>query len=325
MMFKEPEGEWVKTAPAWAYALMRFGYVLALPPDQRHRFSLISMPCDSPAAGLVALGAMRYFLSIENAAGAYGVRERLASRRDSDLVYRDGRYRFVEDADDGRVVLSEIVRPDNRRALNRPRMPMTITTDVRNLRFEDDVFFAVSPDKQLPYSSIYEEVLARASAVREENLQESDSGVCLAGRRRGLRITRELLEKTYFCDDHSIASLAGLLSLVDGSLGVVSRTTLFNTRTGRMDRYCPHPKIVVADGIDAFLTVLGEKHKDQINQFYSSVVVGIVNLTAKREKLEFLRDKVVDLLQWYEVEPFAGSPGPKGMEVVSYVQKGGAL
>lgn len=320
-MFKEPEGEWHENAPAWVEALMRFGHDLAVPSDQRHRFFLISMPCDSPAAGLVALGAMRRFLSLKQD----GVREWLASGRDSNLVYRDGRYRFVGDADDGKVVLEEIVRKDYRRSLARPRTPMTITTDIRNLRFEDDVFFEVSPDDQLPNTSIYEGLVDGAPVIRGENLRQSDFGICLAGRRRGLRITRELMEKTFFCDGHSPTSLAALLSLVDGSLDVVSRTTLFNTRTGRMDRYCPRPKIVVADGIDAFLTVLGEKQKKQINQFYSSVVVGIVDLTAKREKLELLRDKVSNLLQWYEVvDPFAGSPGPRGMEVVSYVQKGGA-
>lgn len=57
MRFSEGLGDW-KPVPAWAQFLMRFGHNWPRKNPRPRRISLVSMPCDSPAAGLVALGAM---------------------------------------------------------------------------------------------------------------------------------------------------------------------------------------------------------------------------------------------------------------------------
>lgn len=57
MLFPEQDSEW-RTVQPWMDFLNQFGYGWRLETTGPRRILLISMPCDSAAAGLVALGAM---------------------------------------------------------------------------------------------------------------------------------------------------------------------------------------------------------------------------------------------------------------------------
>ncbi len=52
-----PPREW-QTIPPWVQFLFRLGYKWPRANPKPRRIALVSMPCDSPAAGLIALGAM---------------------------------------------------------------------------------------------------------------------------------------------------------------------------------------------------------------------------------------------------------------------------
>jgi hypothetical protein len=57
MHFSEANQEW-RTLPRWAEFLIRLGYDWPALESRPRRIALLSMPCDSAAAGLVTLGAL---------------------------------------------------------------------------------------------------------------------------------------------------------------------------------------------------------------------------------------------------------------------------
>ncbi|MBV6417422.1 MAG: hypothetical protein CMLOHMNK_02122 [Steroidobacteraceae bacterium] len=57
MQFSESNDTW-RLIPPWADFLIRLGHGWPASPSGRERICLVSMPCDSAAAGLIALGAM---------------------------------------------------------------------------------------------------------------------------------------------------------------------------------------------------------------------------------------------------------------------------
>ena len=64
--FAEDNGDW-ESIPAWVNFLIRFGYCWGKSEHQGRRIALMSMPCASPGAGLIALGAMISDLGKEQA------------------------------------------------------------------------------------------------------------------------------------------------------------------------------------------------------------------------------------------------------------------
>jgi hypothetical protein len=57
LLFSEAQAEW-HAVPRWIEYLIHLGYVWPRDISERRRIALISMPCDSAAAGLVSLGAL---------------------------------------------------------------------------------------------------------------------------------------------------------------------------------------------------------------------------------------------------------------------------
>ena len=57
MRFLDDQNE-NENLPNWAYFLINFGYQSKLYTGSKRRIALISMPCESAAAGLVSLGAL---------------------------------------------------------------------------------------------------------------------------------------------------------------------------------------------------------------------------------------------------------------------------
>ena len=320
MRYSESENEWLDYIPKWVIYLMRLGYTFAEKAKER-RISLISMPCDSQGAGLVALGAMRFYLS-EEPFSDDDIIKRIEQKKLRTIIHPRGKFQYQQNID-GRVEIREEIPPDARRSLQQPRTPLTVITSVQSLRFYDEPFFKVSAVNGLQYLSIYEVLLESARTVRKENLQQSSSLVCLAGKKRGMNITRDLLARTMFRHDSQEINLDQLLSLIVGQqFDTVSRVTAYNTRTGTIDWRGLPPEIVVADGIDAFLKVL-EESRTTGNQFYGCSLVAVIDRAEKRDKLEVLRQAMSDLLHWYQDDsrnlPKEVHEPPAGIGVASYV------
>jgi len=321
MKFAEKDGTYYECLPEWVAYLLRMGCEFAGQINKRQKISLISMPCDSPGAGLVALGAMISYLSARPLSDEE-IHRRLENGKSRTLFSGTDMFRYIGD-DRGKAVIEEIIKSDKRRNLKRPKKEPIIRTASLNgldLRFEDETII-VSSNKALSYLHIYEKLAPQGVVIYDRALQQSHSAVCIVGKRKGLSVTKALLFDTCFETDGKTANLLELLSLVDGSLDVVSRVTMYNARTGKLDRPGLPPEIVVADGIDAFLKIVEEMQRSTNNIFSGCNIVVVIDRTEKREKLDSLQTKVSELRQWYEPDLLEFSVPPKGIAYATYFKR----
>jgi hypothetical protein len=75
-LFSEAGLDW-RPIPQWARFLIQFGYRWPMASPGRRRIALVSMPCDSAAAGLIALGALIRDLGNDTATNVNGHYEAL--------------------------------------------------------------------------------------------------------------------------------------------------------------------------------------------------------------------------------------------------------
>src|SRR5688500_18639447 len=75
MEFSESNSSW-HLVPRWASYLATFGFAWAAGRANR-RIGVVSLPCESAGAGLVALGAIRYRLTLADASDPLSHFERL--------------------------------------------------------------------------------------------------------------------------------------------------------------------------------------------------------------------------------------------------------
>src|SRR5208283_2670614 len=66
MQFSEANGPW-QAIPEWAEFLVKSGLNFGRPAEGTRRILIISMPCESAAAGLVALGVLCRRMAIDGA------------------------------------------------------------------------------------------------------------------------------------------------------------------------------------------------------------------------------------------------------------------
>jgi hypothetical protein len=99
MRLSEADAPW-QPVPSWADYLIKCGFAWS-DGRERRRIGIISMPCESAGAGLVALGAIRYRLTLADANDALSHFERiekLAARQDAEIGLRHqsmkGRFRL---------------------------------------------------------------------------------------------------------------------------------------------------------------------------------------------------------------------------------------
>jgi hypothetical protein len=158
----------------------------------------------------------------------------------------------------------------------------------------------------------YDQIIANAQIIAD-NLRRSFSGLCLAGRVAGEIASREACASIRFRTGEREYRLSEMLTVHEWSAdNNISRTTFFNSRTGRLNRASSAPTLVVADGAECFLKVL--------TVFDRSDVIGIVHRTIERDCLEEVGNRVIGLRQWYVDDPEVLAPlpnAPTGISVLS--------
>lgn len=313
--FSESTSEW-QPVPHWADFLIRFGFTWVATQDNDRRISVISMPCESAAAGLVALGGIRYRLGVEGANDCTAHYERIArllgARRNIFLRHKEYRGRFFVDGKDKhgfiRVCREDI---DNSRLSAKTKFKSTIVlpNNATDWHFDGEAPVRTAQGSELPHKRVYELIVGKPSVLKG-NLTRSDSSLCLAGRVSGESASKNIFSEVRFRQGDEIADLAHLLTVQDWSPGGnVSRINFFNTRTAHLDRNTGLAKVVVADGDVAFLRVL------EAPEFSSTDVVGVIHRTVARENLEAIGFKLSSLTQWYAPIPDQGSRPPLGITV----------
>lgn len=313
MMFSEAGHAW-SALPRWARFLIDFG--CEWPVDGvRRRIALISMPCDSAGAGLVALGSMIRDLTNPKAndvEGHYDALRRFATQylmscRNCDLhcepqlkgcghtseasgrIYkwtkkRTRRYKVSERSD---LNKGEIWFCGD--GGNHQLTPVNAT----DWRVDGEPPPQVMDNTGTLPGQVYADIVGSAQII-PENLRRSYSGLCLAGRTSGEAATRDAYASVRFIVGDTEYGLPELLAIYRWHpYGSISRISFFNTRTQQIDRTGCEPAMVVADGHASFLKVLDRP------EFKECDVLGLIHRSLERESLEAVGNRMLNLQQWY--------------------------
>jgi len=322
MLISDSGGPWCAT-PAWVAFLIRLGFEVARRVGSKRRVALVSMPCDSPGAALVALGALRWRLSQPNANEMHSHLERIrktAHQGGTDVFLRHDihRGRFVFDRVDagGTVWVRQHL---GRGARTSSPLRMAILPErSTSWTFEGAPPPVLLDGVELPHRAIYGKIVSDGDDLLDVNLQRSDSGVCLAGRTVGAEATRAAASSIRFSHEDRSVGLDQLLTVHGWLPNTVSRVSYFNSRTGRHDRPGNLPLVVAADGDQSFLMTWDKE------SFRGSDLVGVMHRTIERERLEAIETKLAQLRQWYvadtAVHEAIGVP-PYGISFVSLIHK----
>jgi hypothetical protein len=292
--FSEANGAWQRV-PEWAEFLVRFGFAWCDSKPAVRRIAIVSMPCDSAAAGLVALGAMRKRLELDDANDSISHLQRiegLVSRGSGQTFLRHRRLkgRFLVERVDAKGMLWVRQEP-SKTALRTVILP----SQSSDWRFDGEAP-PRAEGEDVPYRQFYSELVEGAGAIVISNLAKSDSGICLTGRVLGESASQEILAAIRFKITDRTADLSQLLTLQHWSPGSISRVTFFNARTGQLDRGTGSPGLVVTDGDAAFLKVV------EASDFQQSDVIAITHRAVERDRLEAIGVKIADLSQWYVLD-----------------------
>jgi hypothetical protein len=313
LLFSEAGGPW-QPLPEWARSLIRFGYEWPAAESRPRRIALISMPCDSAAAGLVALGAMirdlgspdahdtaTHFEGLTRFARQYlqdckGCQVRCEpaskgcghiSQASGQLRHRDaGRYEVSRIETGGRWgdAIACTSNRETRLVLQRyaadwyidGQAPVHAGTDASGL--DRDAYRHVVPN----------------APILVTNSRYSFSGLCLAGRATGDTATKEVCASIRFRINETTHALSGMLLVQNwGDSRRISRLSFFNIRTERFDRNVVAPSLVIADGDASFLSVLRRKELQYAD------VIGVTHRAMDRDHLEAVGRRLAGLQQWY--------------------------
>lgn len=344
VLFSEERDSW-EEMPEWASFLLKLGFSWPRGNADSRRIALVSMPCDSAAAGLITLGAMVRDLTIAESNDVDGHYEKLLkyayqylkSCKQCDIVCdpvlkncgyikrASGKLRSTQlrgtveisdqtDFDKGEI--KWIIRDGRRNHCI--ETPTSSYAKTYFLEDESPVQWN-QPGCELsakPYHSLF-----KNCKILTENLTNSFSGLCLAGRALGKDATQEV----YSCikikssvHENEEFSLDRLLTVQGWSNGGVSRVAFYNPRMDSLDRHIARPRLVVADGVTAFLKA---RNKDI---FQNSDIIGVYERCIDREDLEALREAITTS-QWYEADEdqlLALPTNPAGIAIRIIKKKG---
>ena len=314
IFFSEANQEW-QVVPPWVTFLIRLGYQWPYGVLGHRRIALISMPCDSAAAGLIALGALIRDSGSPNANdvdGHYDALLRYArqyleccrvctTRCQPELQgcgYSAEVTGLVRDKDSKRYQIVKISeRNDREEAIVclRGTLKRWITRRSAtnwHVDGEPPPQLANNLEGALPNEAYVR--IVEGAQIYLDNLRRSFSGLCLAGRVVGETASREACDSIRFRLGQGEYGLSYLLTVHKWSpSNIVSRITFFNARTGELDRRSCAPALVVADGAECFLKVLGR------SDFQRSDVIGVIRRTMERDHLEDVGNRMMGLRQWY--------------------------
>jgi hypothetical protein len=330
MRYSEVEGEWMPM-PLWVRFFLSLGYTWPRIDQQLRRICLVSMPCDSPAAGLIALGAMVHDLGdplandvdahtkrLLNYARQYLEHCKLCTLRCHPELKRCG---YTKQAT-GRLrspLLRGTVQISGQTDFDAGELKWLQGNSVvtrkrdhlKDYHIEDeppcewnDAVGELSP---APY-----ELLFRDAAIISDNLRRSYGGLCLAGRGTGQGATRSTYEQVHIGDAVCEYSLSEILAIPEWSDCRISRLAYFNSRTRRMDRRAASPNLVIADGDSAFLRAFDH------SEFQRADILAVVHRSLDRDRLEAVGTKMLPS-QWFEPDTdrlCELPPKPKGVSIV---------
>lgn len=295
MEFSESSRSW-SAIPDWASFLIRLGIRVGQVDPGCRRIYLVSMPCESAAAGVIALGALLHRLSLKdsNDSSSHLARLRsLASENEPEvfLVHEVHGSGFRPEFKNG--ILWGRRDPIGNKSMTRIAI---LPNNSAQWRVNGEPAVHALSGSEIRFQSLYDHLSAGISEAFPSNYSLSDSGVCLAGRVAGESISRSVYSAIRFRNGCGHTDLSSLLTVHAWSPGTISRLTYFNSRTGQFDRQTGLTRVVIADGDTAFLRVL------DVPDFRTCDILGVIQKTIDRGSLEAVGVKLADLAQWYAAD-----------------------
>ena len=299
----------------WATDLIRLGESwFHRKTGTSRQMAFISMPCDSPAAGLVALGAVIGDLRDESATD-------LALHQDSLFKKAEQYLKFCRDCD------LEECRPDIKgcgylaktegelRSIKEPRtrfyfsdrtnfeIPELIVESkgsgnhgvitrflvTAGLQSKIEEWYSVDghpcviPPTSEPIDiAVLKELSDPAlGPINTENARSSYSGLCLALRPMGAASTKRIFSEIVFDTNCGQRCLLDLLPVGRWKNGPgISRLSVFNERATKDFDSSLDPRLVIADGTESCIRTLRNR------RFQHADFIGIVNRTDDHDRLQ---------------------------------------
>ncbi|MBX3743225.1 MAG: hypothetical protein KF712_19730 [Akkermansiaceae bacterium] len=175
--------------------------------------------------------------------------------------------------------------------------------------YHDGGIPAVSPGKESGLRESGYQGLVEGARILPGNLRQSYSGLVLAGRAAGESETRRIYDTTYFSDGDETYTVAELLSIKGWSDATISRTAFHNIRNDRLDHQGAKAELVVADGDASFLNAL--------DSFRESDVIGVIDRTSDRDRLEAIGLKLTALRERYQPDTQSSGLPPLAVPGIS--------
>mgnify|MGYP001378374485 CR=1 FL=1 len=314
--FFEVGEEW-SPIPNWAAFLLSYGYQWRSGSAER-KICLISMPCDSAGALLVALGAMRCRLEQEHANDLGRHHARLKNlpelpphqRPRLRHIHRRGLFEFHESGSSGILWLRKVGSEGNERLA-------ILDANITEWLFDGEPPVQARQGAPLAYYDLLQRLIPHSGAIRRANLSWSDSAICLAGRIAGKAATQTLGDAVQFSYGAERAALSELLGVQGWHEGETSRVQFFNAHTSTFDREAGRPELLVADGHGAFMRTIDHP------SFSTSDVIAVLPRTVDFELSERLADKLSSLSQWFsrQVDESVRCALPPGIAVAVLTAK----
>jgi hypothetical protein len=306
-MYKENNKIYTES-PKWVSNMIRLGYEWERDRTPwKRRVGIISMPCKSVSAPLIALGVIRKDLERGNANNLYGHFDSLRRGRDnylSDPKFHSGilinnsnsrtkKCLFFGGGSDEISVIDASYKGEIKRKgklipnPNGPCIDFITEANSKSWRMENQsIVETENIDSQLNQEN-YLQLLGCDGDINKENLTRSYNGILLIGDGEGI-------DTKYMQDIYSV-SLSGNTASLGKQLTLHSRSN----EISRMD-FCNLQKInlqqdsyylVVADGSSAFVKSL--------SHFRNSDVIGVFSRDEPVQNIEIISSKLVEIKRFY--------------------------
>jgi hypothetical protein len=322
LLFSENKLKWTPI-PKWAEFMIKLGCSFSLKAEKnKKRISIISMPCESPSAGLVALGALIGDLGKEDAndvdahfekIASYGIQYLESCKKCTNVCYPEIQNCGYQKYSTGelrspflnreKVKITNVLKDSiqwrkKTKRRNGEQMYAIVTANrakIIKYHIEDEppVLWAESM-KKLPHH-IYNELLTGTSFLAK-NLSTTYSGLCFAGRVGGEKASFEICSSVHLRYGHEEFPLSEVMSISAWTKETVSRMSYLNTRTMELDRKVGCPHLVVADGSSAFLKAI------DYPEFRNSNILAVIKRTDTRTNHDLVSLKLASIRQWYAME-----------------------
>ena len=307
-----------EATPAWVAVAISLGYRWCQAGNGARRIGLLSMPCESEAAGLIALGALRSDLERTTANHVdthfdlllRACRERVAvqmRRKDScedpswDVrnAVDDTRWSFVSYNDDLDAIVLESAthRPVVKRKGKSIHNPNGVCSryimraSAIDWQLRDCPLPQLSTDERALELSGYSDLPGCVGPILEANLRRSYDGLVLVGQgaARDSTYMRQFYESGFVSADYRYP-LGELLTLHHSERKYIRRLRFLNERA-HQDNATHAAKLVVADGISALLRAE--------NIFPYSDIIGVCNRDASVETILQLKNRLSEINRYY--------------------------